>query len=246
MKLGISASLEQLSLVLRYIFNGNTYERFVSYTKCTELNAEAIFTYITSALRDIDADMTNCVSQCYDGASVMSSRLTGVRTRVTDMNPSAIYIHCHAHQLNFVLVNTCCTVSQASYFFSLLESVYVFISSSISHAIFMKELGFTRQIQLKKLSDTRWSCRFSSINANTTILPLLHTLEEISESSTDRSINARGLLYQVASFSFFLSLALFNHVFAITNNLSILLQSEQISYSAAASSIKATRLEQPS
>ena len=43
------------------------------------------------------------------------------------------------------------------------------------------------------------------------------------------------------SFSFFLSLVLFDHVFAITNNLSNLLQSEQISYSAAASCIKANR-----
>ena len=41
--------------------------------------------------------------------------------------------------------------------------------------------------------------------------------------------------------SFFLSLVLFDCVFAITNNLSILLQSEQISYGAASSCIKATR-----
>ena len=142
---------KQLSLVLRYVFNGNTYERFIFYTKCNELNAEVIFTNITSALREIDTDITNCISQCYDGASVMIGHLTGARTRVTDVNPFAIYIHCHAHKLNLVLVDTCCTVSHASYF-SLLESVYVFISSSIPHTIFMskqKELGFTRQIQLK-------------------------------------------------------------------------------------------------
>ena len=88
---------EQLSLVLRYVFNGNTYERFISYTKCNELNAEAIFTNITSALKEIDTDITNCISQCYDGASVMIGHLTGARTRVTDVNPSAIYIHCQAH-----------------------------------------------------------------------------------------------------------------------------------------------------
>ena len=41
---------EQLSLVLRYVFNGNTHERFISYTNCAELNAEAMFTYITSGL----------------------------------------------------------------------------------------------------------------------------------------------------------------------------------------------------
>ena len=196
---------------------GNTHERFISYTNCAELNAEAIFTYITSALRETDANITNCVSQCDDWASVMSGYLTGVRTRVTDVNPSAIYIHCHAHQLNLVLIDTCHTASN----FSLLESVYAFISSSVPHSIFMskqKELGLTREIQIKKLSDTRWYCLHFFINAiMTTIQPLLHTLEEISDIRNARLIKARGLLFQVESFSFFLSLVLFDHVFAITS-----------------------------
>ena len=71
------------------------------------MNSEALFTYIMKALREMDIDVSNCVSQCYDGASVMSGCNTGVRTRITDVNPAAIYIHCHAHQLNLVLVNSC-------------------------------------------------------------------------------------------------------------------------------------------
>ena len=70
---------EQLSLVLRYLYNGITHERFISFTKCDELNCEAIFSYIMTGLRDIDVDISNCVSQCYDGASVMSGCITGVR-----------------------------------------------------------------------------------------------------------------------------------------------------------------------
>jgi hypothetical protein len=235
---------EQLSLVLRYVLNGNTHERFISFTKCEELNATAIFTYIMRALQEIGVHISNCVSQCYDGAAVMAGHLSGVRKRVTDVNPAAIYIHCHAHQLNLVLVDTCKKVNHAAAFFSLLESLYVFMSSSIPHSLFMlkqKELGFTREIQLKKLSDTRWSCRHSSINAILcTMLPLLHALEELSEGSNHRSIEARGLLHQVDCFQFLLSLILFERIFSITNNLSTLLQSENISYMAAASSIRAT------
>ena len=37
---------EQLSLVLRYLYNGNTYERFLSFIRCDELNSDAIFSYI--------------------------------------------------------------------------------------------------------------------------------------------------------------------------------------------------------
>ena len=33
---------KQLSFVLRYVFNGNTHERFISYTNCAELNADSL------------------------------------------------------------------------------------------------------------------------------------------------------------------------------------------------------------
>ena len=105
---------EQLSLVLRYVFNGNTYERFISFTKCDELNSEAIFSYIMTGLSEIDVDVNNCVSQCYDGASVMSGCNTGVRKRFSEVNPKAIYIHCHAHQLNLALVDSCKSLNHAS------------------------------------------------------------------------------------------------------------------------------------
>jgi hypothetical protein len=54
---------EQLSLVLRYIYNGSTYERIISFTKCDELNSEAIFSYIMAGLREMDVDISDCVSQ---------------------------------------------------------------------------------------------------------------------------------------------------------------------------------------
>ena len=235
---------EQLSLVLRYLHNGSTYERFVSFTKCNELDSEAIYSYIMAGLREMDIDVNDCVSQCYDGASVMSGCNTGVRKRFTDVNQKAVYIHCHAHQLNLALVDSCKTLNHASEFFSLLQSLYNYLSSAIPHAVFMKkqqELGST-VVQLKKLSDTRWSCRYTSIKAFLTSLSaILATLDEIGDDSNDRAIEARGLLVQIKSFPFLLSLVLLEKIFAITNNLSQLLQSEVIHYAAAASCISATK-----
>ena len=191
---------EQLSLVLRYLYNGSTHERFISFTKCNELNSEAIFSYIIAGLREMDVDVSNCVSQCYDGASVMSGCNTGVRKRVTDVNEKAVYIHCHAHQLYLALVDSCKTLDHASEFFSLLQSLYNYLSSAIPHAVFMKkqqELGST-VVQLKKLSDTRWSCRYTSIKAVLTSLSaILSTLDEIGDESHERAIEARGLLLQI-------------------------------------------------
>lgn len=209
------------------------------------MNAEALFAYIKTTLQEVDVDINNCISQCYDGASVMSGCQSGVQARISEINPTAIYIHCHAHQLNLVLVDACRKLPHASEFFSLLESLYVFISSSVPHAVFVtkqKELG-QRVVELKQLSDTRWSCRYSSIKAVlSSFSALVQALEELSSGTNQRSIESRGLLHQVCSYPFVLSLVLFERIFASVNNLSSLLQAEQICYTSATTCINATKV----
>ena len=129
---------EQLTLVLRYVLNSCVYERFISYTQCDELHAAALTLYILEGLHHINLDITDCVSQCYDGASVMSDACNGVKVKIMEQNPRAIYIHCHAHQLNLALVDSCEKLPSASDFFGLLEQLYVFMSSSVPHSLFLK------------------------------------------------------------------------------------------------------------
>ena len=175
----------------------------------------------------------------------MSGACNGVKAKIMEQNPRAIYIHCHAHQLNLALVDSCKKLPSASDFFGLLEQLYVFMSSSVPHSLFLKkqkELHFASEIRLVKLSDTRWSCRHTSINAvKTTISAIVQTLEDIAEESGNRAVEARGLLFQTKSFHFFLSLMTFDRVFSITGNLSNLLQAKELNYAAAATCIEATK-----
>ena len=145
--------------------------------------------------------ISNCVSQCYDGASVMSGVNTGVKTRIEQDTPHPIYIHCHAHQLNIALVDTCCTLPHASDFFSLLES----LCFHVFHSMLLKKQQDLKQNEIR-LVKTRWSCRHTSIKAvKKTISAILATLEDISDESGSRTIESRGLLHQIKSFSFLLS-----------------------------------------
>ena len=143
---------EQLSICLRYVYEGIIHECFFGFVHAEELNASALAEYILKVLSELHLSISDCVSQCYDGASVMSGCYSGVSTRVLEMNPKAVYIHCCAHRLNLVLVDSCKSIAAASDFFSLLEALYIyFISSSIPHSLFAKkqsELGQQRQIQL--------------------------------------------------------------------------------------------------
>ena len=81
---------EQLTLILCYVLKGVIHERFISYYYCEELHAAALTSYIYEVLAKMGLNIADCVSQCYDGASVMSGSLTGVQTRILQDNPRAI------------------------------------------------------------------------------------------------------------------------------------------------------------
>ena len=142
-----------------------------SVSLATHMQKSLLHQYILSALQKVHLDIDDCISQCYDGASVMSGCNSGVSARILEINPKALYIHCHAHRLNLVLVDQ---LAEASDFFSLLECLYVFISSSVPHSVFISKQSSSRKVELKRLSDTRWSCRHSSIKAIKTSLCLVH------------------------------------------------------------------------
>ena len=69
-------------------------------------DAASLSSYIQQALYDFDANN-----------SVMSGHCIGVQTRVREFAPYAAYIHCYAHVLNLVLVDSVKSVTHASEFF---------------------------------------------------------------------------------------------------------------------------------
>ena len=167
----------------------------------------------------------------------MSGCCSGVSARILEMNPKAVYIHCCAHRLNLVLVDSCKSVAAASDLFSLLCLHFKFNSTQ-----FVNKQTEQGQIQLNKLSDTRWSCHYASIKAvKATISAIIDTLEELSEGNNSRAVEAHGLLFQVKKFHFLLSLVILERIFSITAKLSDLLQAEHLNYVAAAACIKATK-----
>ena len=236
---------EQLSIVLRYVYKGIVHERFLAFVHAHHLDASSLSEYIIKTLSDLHINIEFCVSQCYDGASVMSGQCAGVSAKIKEKNNKAVYVHCCAHRLNLVLVDATKQLPSAADFFSLLEALYVFMSSSKAHDLFLAkqtELGQHREVRLKKLSDTRWSCRYASIKALTsTFAPTLATLKEISEGDDqNRIVEARGILLQVRNFEFVLCLIMFERIFAITSKLSDVLQAECLDFTGAVTCIEAT------
>ena len=73
----------------------------------------------------------------------MSSKHSGLQQRIKEVPPQAIYIHCHDHCLNLVLVDCAKKVSAADECFQLLQTPYVFISTSKAHEVYV-----SKQLQL--------------------------------------------------------------------------------------------------
>ena len=218
----------------------------MTFVEAASLNAESLTQYIVDTLKKHQLDPVCLVSQGYDGASVMSGRCSGVQERLKAFAPHAIYIHCYAHVLNLVLVDSVKAIPDATQFFALLETLYVFLSTTKSHVLFLekqKKLHPEKQTrELQRLSDTRWSCRYSSVDAVCcTFDAVLATLAEIAEDFDGaKAIEATGLLLQVKSFKFLLSPVIFDRLLSITKSLLDALQSTSLDLARAADLVSAT------
>ena len=66
---------EQMSIVVRYVDNKATvYEHFLTFVELVSLTAESLAKCILNTLQELHLSTDCILSQCYDGASVMSKK----------------------------------------------------------------------------------------------------------------------------------------------------------------------------
>ncbi len=157
-----------------------------------------------------------------------------------------MYIHCHAHCLNLVIVDCVKSNTHASDFFTIDQMLYVFMSTSKAHVVYLEmqnQLHPDKQNrQLQRLSDTRWACRYLSLDViASTFDSILATLECIADDSDKtKAIEAVGILHQVNSFKFLSCLVIFHRILGITKSLSDQLQSRDLDLCFAADLVIST------
>ena len=166
--------------------------------------------------------------------------------RIKQVAPQAVYVHCYAHCLNLVLVDTTKIVPEAAEFFALMEALYVFISTSKVHSLYIEQqlqLNPNKPPrQLQRLSDTRWACRFVTVDAVCSTLDvILATLQRIVDGNNRvNSVEAKGILLQVQCFKFLITLVTFSRLLFLIKQLSDQLQSSQTDMAKAAKLVEGT------
>lgn len=237
---------EQLSINIRYVQNLEVEERFLCFINCSDSrDAQSLADIMFEFLRNSNLSDIPIIAQSYDGASVMSGKHQGVQAKIKEFHPQAVYIHCLAHRMNLVVVDSCSNVPLATSFFNILEALYVHFSKPGNHSRLVKvsdSLGISSGFEIRSLSTTRWSCRYENCNAVLKNYQLINEVldEEISESKDKNCVEALGLLSSIKKPEFLVNLFIFTNVLSITNILSKYFQSKNATLGQASKLIIGT------
>ena len=92
---------EQLTLCLRWIDHDLTaHEDFFGFYNIPNIRSDTIVSAIKDILIRMNLSLANCRAQCYDGASNMLGKKSGVAKQISDIQLNAYVIHCFAHSLS--------------------------------------------------------------------------------------------------------------------------------------------------
>ncbi len=77
---------EQVPLVIRYTdAQFHVYERFIGFERAFGTTGDDLFNLLVQWLKQLDLDINNIVSQCYDGASAMRGTYIGIMTSLHNL-----------------------------------------------------------------------------------------------------------------------------------------------------------------
>ncbi|XP_025199262.1 zinc finger MYM-type protein 1-like [Melanaphis sacchari] len=216
---------QQMSIVIRYFDSilNKPVEHFVCLQRLTTVDAQSIFNSLNYVLvNKLSLNWSSVVGVCFDGAATMSGFNNRVQAKCKAKNNSIMYIHCYAHCLNLVLVDSVGRKNRVVFdFFGTVQLIFAFIESScVRHAILekiAKQIN-VKLVTLKSISNTRWACRSEAISAiKFNYSALVKALQEICDSIrlSDVSAKARGLIFQMKSFNFIFALNMLEPIFSV-------------------------------
>lgn len=113
--------VECISIAARYVLEGKPHESVLGMERCDDLSAIGMTDVILKSLEKYGINTDNLLSQCYDGAYVMSGHKGGVQTIIQEKLKRRIpYVHCFSHRLHLVLIDAISLIDLAKVYLSFL------------------------------------------------------------------------------------------------------------------------------
>ena len=237
---------EQLSLTVRYVFNGPVKEIFLDFVEVDRITGESLGEAILHWLHAHGLPASDMRGQCYDGASNMSGARSGCQAIVKQKAPKAIYFHCSAHRLNLAVVSAC-TIPAFKNAESYLGEIARFFGYSAKRQRLLDTAvdNISTPNKAKKLKDacrTRWIQRIDSYAVFEELLPAVRTtLEAMVYPRNFQELlgnnwnwdgetvtKANGFLFQLESSSFLIAFKILLKIFSYLREITLKLQMEAI------------------
>ena len=206
MKTSDISNLEQVSLYIRFVHEGEICEKFIGFMETASTTGQSLFELIKTTLQSNSLDLSKIVRQGYDGASNMSSSRVGVSGLMRNEAPRAIYIHCYGHQLNLLTQKSMTQVKSFRNCLGTVQELYNFVEASPKRHTLFQETQKQRSekpLVLKSQSKTRWACHKAASSTLKSRLPaILQTLLNVDESDSKLTSKCNGLISNIPSFEF--------------------------------------------
>lgn len=230
---------EQLTVCLRWVddlFNVN--EDFFGFYELEDIKSDTIVSAIKDVLLRTQIPFSNCRGQCYDGASNMLGKNSGVAKQILDIQPKAFVTHCHCHSLSLSVKDTTKKCKILAETLGTSGEIAKLIKYSPKREQKLESIKVTYEEEesvnrINKFSMTRWTVRANCLQRIIDNYCFLYKLwnECLSESGLVQDIKSRiiGCKAQMETFNFFFGLKLGKLLYSHTDKLSQTLQSEKMS-----------------
>lgn len=150
---------ENISIIIRYVDSEcRVHERLLAMLTTDRCDAQSLADSVLTELERVGLDTAKMLSQCYDGASVMSGKDGGMQRIIQDrLHRQIPYIHCFNHQLHLVIVHALTSEDAVESFFDVCNTLYKFLRKPTVAA------QYTGQ-SLKRLLEQRWTGHLNTVS----------------------------------------------------------------------------------
>lgn len=232
------STIEQCSICVRYVKNIGTShnqfticENFLTFVPIKSTCGKDLADAIINGLILCNIDVSNLRGQGYDGASNMSGHLKGTQACIAKDHPTALYVHCAAHNLNLA-ISSASGIPPIRNCMGTIEKVYTFFNTPIRQQVLQHQVQLlfpeSRRDRMKQMCPTRWIQRHDSVMVMVQLLKPVHSaLQEISLwKDKESSSGAFVLLSALAQSQFVISLFSVEKLLGYSLPLSKILQLE--------------------
>ena len=231
-----TSNKEQMVLCMRWVDeNLIPHEEFIGLHAIPDTSADEIVAIIKDILLRMNLRIENARGQCYDGASSMSGKRSGVATQMKSLNRKCLYTHCYGHALNLAVGDVFKTIANLESTFATAHEISKLVKKSPKRNMKLDSIREASNNETKgihNLCPTRWTVRGEAMHS------YLNNYSELMESwewslkhvtDTEMKARIRGVQVVMGTFDFVFGCSLSGSILRQTDNFNKTLQHEHFS-----------------